>query len=57
MDQRQSVPQPVPQRISVTVPGHVYEALRDRADREGRTTSNLCAYLLEVGLGLNPADS
>lgn len=52
MGQRQSVPR----RISVTVPGHVYEALRDRADREGRTTSNLCAYLLEKALEGDPPD-
>lgn len=36
-----------PKRISVTVPGYVYDALMTRADREGRSTSDLCAYLLE----------
>lgn len=42
--------QPVPARISITVPNRVFTALRDRADREGRSTSNLAAFLLEQGL-------
>ena len=42
--------QPVPTRISITVSNRVFVALRDRADQEGRSTSNLAAYLLEQGL-------
>ncbi|MBU6250941.1 MAG: hypothetical protein KGO47_07245 [Cyanobacteria bacterium REEB417] len=42
--------QPVPTRITITVPFQVFSALRDRADREGRSTSNLGAFLLEQGL-------
>lgn len=45
--------QPIPTRISITVPFHVFTALRDRADGEGRSTSNLAAFLLEVGLSPN----
>lgn len=42
--------QPVPTRISITVPFRVFAALRDQADREGRSTSNLGAFLLEKAL-------
>jgi len=42
--------QPTPTRISITVPWHVFAALRDRADEEGRSTSNLGAFLLELAL-------
>jgi hypothetical protein len=37
-------------RITVTLPSRVFMALRDRADREGRSTSNLAAFLLESAL-------
>jgi hypothetical protein len=37
----------VPTRVTITVPYRVFMALRDRADREGRSTSNLAAFLLE----------
>jgi plasmid stability protein len=40
-------------RITVTLPSGVFMALRDRADREGRSTSNLAAFLLENALA-NP---
>lgn len=36
-----------PRRISITVPGYLYDALTARADKEGRSTSDLCSYLLE----------
>ena len=42
--------QPVPTRISITVPFQVYTALRNQADIEGRSTSNLAAFLLERAL-------
>lgn len=36
-----------PQRISATVSWHVLQALQTRADREGRSLSNLIAFELE----------
>jgi hypothetical protein len=42
--------QPLPTRVTITVPFLVYSQLRDRADREGRSTSNLAAFLLESAL-------
>jgi hypothetical protein len=39
--------QPVPTRVTITVSYRVFIALRDR---EGRSTSNLAAFLLEQGL-------
>lgn len=39
-----------PRRMTVTIPQHVYEALDARALYEGRSMSNLAAYLLEDGL-------
>jgi hypothetical protein len=40
----------VPTRVTITVPYRVFMALRDRADREGRSTINLAAFLLERSL-------
>jgi len=42
-----------PQRISITLPQHVFEALIDRSAQEGRSLSNLSAYLLECSLQLD----
>lgn len=39
-----------PQRISITVPHQLYLGLIERADREGRSISNLSAFLLETAL-------
>ena len=39
-----------PQRISITLPQHVFEALIDRSAEEGRSLSNLSAFLLECAL-------
>lgn len=36
-----------PVRLTATVPRHLHEALISRADIEGRSLSNLVAYLLE----------
>lgn len=36
-----------PQRISVTLPLSVYKPLLERSDQEGRSLSNLAAWLLE----------
>jgi len=37
----------VPKRLFATVPDYVAEALERRAQREGRSVSNLVAFLLE----------
>ena len=41
------VPPSAPQRITITVPWHLHDSLLQRSDREGRSLSNLAAYLLE----------
>jgi hypothetical protein len=46
-----------PQRISITISQSTYERLVDRSDLEGRSVSNLAAYLLENGLGLVEASA
>jgi hypothetical protein len=38
------------QRISITLPHHVATFLQERCDDEGRSLSNLAAYLLESSL-------
>ncbi len=48
-----------PKRVTITLPYHVFTALVARADREGRSTSNLAAFLLECSLAVpkvKPAD-
>jgi len=45
---------PAPQRISITLPQHVFDALLDRSAIEGRSLSNLSAYLLECSLQEEP---
>jgi hypothetical protein len=40
-----------PRRITVTVPDHIYWILSERSSREGRSISNLSAYLLERAVG------
>jgi hypothetical protein len=39
-----------PRRISISLSHAVYEALLSRSANEGRSVSNLCAYLLEHAL-------
>ena len=39
------------QRITITIPHNVYNQLMDLSDAQGRSTSNLCAYLLERAMG------
>ena len=39
-----------PRRISITVSSHVFEALIARSSREGRSVSNLAAFVLERGM-------
>jgi len=36
-----------PKRITITVPYQIYQNLTERSDREGRSLSNLAAFLLE----------
>jgi hypothetical protein len=45
-----SVLQRHPRRISISLSHALHEALLSRSDNEGRSVSNLCAYLLEHAL-------
>ena len=36
-----------PKRISITIPHNAYEQLIKQSDQEGRSLSNLAAFLLE----------
>ncbi len=37
-----------PKRITITLPHGTYQRLIDRSDQEGRSLSNLAAFLLET---------
>lgn len=50
MNERFRVLQRQPRRISITLSYHVHEALLSRSEEEGRSVSNLCAFLLEDAL-------
>lgn len=39
-----------PKRITITPPFGAYQKLQERCDQEGRSLSNLAAYLLEYAL-------
>ena len=39
-----------PRRVTITLPWSTYEALQVRADAEGRSLSNLAAFLLESAI-------
>jgi hypothetical protein len=41
----------VPRRVTITLPHITYSHLVERSDVEGRSMSNLAAYLLEASLG------
>lgn len=41
---------PKPKRLTVTIPANVFSALEARSSSEGRSLSNLAAYVLERGL-------
>ena len=43
-------------RITITMPECVYRRLLGRADAQGRSTSNLAAYLLEKALSAGLPD-
>ena len=38
-----------PQRVTATLSWQLHQRLQERADYEGRSLSNLCAHLLELG--------
>jgi len=50
MNDRLRLLQRQPRRITITLSYHVHEALLHRAEEEGRSVSNLCAFLLEESL-------
>lgn len=50
MNERMRVMQRQPRRISITLSYQVHEALLCRSEEEGRSLSNLCAFLLEEAL-------
>lgn len=50
MNDRMRVMQRQPRRISITLSFQVHEALLCRSEEEGRSLSNLCAFLLEEAL-------
>jgi hypothetical protein len=39
-----------PRRLTITIPYGTYEQLIERSDEQGRSLSNLAAYLLESAL-------
>ena len=50
MNDRFRVLQHQPRRISITLSYFVHESLLSRSEEEGRSVSNLCAFLLEDAL-------
>jgi len=50
MNDRLRMLQRQPKRITITLSYHVHDALLTRSEEEGRSVSNLCAYLLEDSL-------
>jgi hypothetical protein len=44
-----------PRRITITVPHHIYLTLHERSTSEGRSFSNLAAYLLECAVAAEKA--
>jgi macrodomain Ter protein organizer (MatP/YcbG family) len=50
MNDRFHMLQRQPRRISITLSYFVHEALLSRSEEEGRSVSNLCAFLLEDAL-------
>jgi hypothetical protein len=55
MNERLRILQRQPRRISITLSYHVHEELLKRSEEEGRSMSNLCAFLLEDALRHNSA--
>jgi hypothetical protein len=46
-----TVLQRIPHRITITISDHVYQRLLVSSDVQGRSLSNLAAFLLENALG------
>jgi hypothetical protein len=44
-----------PRRITITVPDQIYRTLQERSTHEGRSFSNLAAYLLECAVAAEKA--
>lgn len=42
-----------PVRITVTIPRHLFNLLSERSRQEGRSLSNLAAFLLECAINPN----
>jgi hypothetical protein len=40
-----------PVRVTITLPHNIYQHLKKRSDEEGRSLSNLAAFLIEKSLG------
>jgi len=47
--QRRTIVLKAPRRITITIPHSTFENLVQRSDEQGRSLSNLAAYLLERG--------
>lgn len=39
-----------PKRLTITIPHSTYEAIAQRSNEEGRSLSNLAAFILERGI-------
>jgi hypothetical protein len=50
MNDRLRLLQRHPRRVSITLSQHVYDRLLNRSEEEGRSISNLCAFLIEEAL-------
>ena len=48
--QRIAIAKRKPTRITITISHHLFEAITNQADYQGRSTSNLAAFLLEAAL-------
>ena len=46
-----------PRRLTITVSHHVFEALVEFSDQQGRSISNYAAFLLESGLQQIPSNA
>lgn len=42
-----------PKRITITIPHSTFEAIIQRSNEEGRSLSNLAAFILEQGIQKN----
>ncbi|WP_250544949.1 hypothetical protein [Synechococcus sp. LA31] len=54
-DSRQAYRSRSPKRLTITIPFTVFSALEQRSAEEGRSLSNLAAFLLEQALHPQPS--